>query len=225
MPIELLKKLPKKARKIYETVYTKAKSDGKSASEAAMIAIGAVKRNYKQTKTKKWITKSTALKTTILKSGFFNKTLKFRIPLTNTKIDSEGQRVSPKLINKIYNSKLIKTIGDVEHEGIAKKENKLDLRKQLTDLTGTNGLYLLEDISKSDDGELEALVVMNKSHPLYETMINKHKHGEYLYASAEWNNAKLSDDESVITDADSLGWTITNSPIGDLDKVRQVIAC
>ena len=225
MPIELLKKLPKKARKIYEAVYTQAKSEGKSASEAAMIAIGAVKKSYKQTKAKKWVTKSTALKMTILKSGLFNKTLKFRIPLTNTKIDKEGQRVSNQLINKVYDSKLIKTIGDVEHERIAKKEHKLNLRKQLTDLTGTSGLYLLEDIAKSDEGELEALVVMNKAHPLYETMLNKHKHGEYLYASAEWENAKLNDDESIITDADSLGWTITNSPIGDLDKVRQVIAC
>ena len=225
MPIELLKKLPKKARKIYEAVYAKAKSEGKSASEAAMIAIGAVKRNYKQTKEKKWITKSTALKMTIVKSGLFNKTLKFRIPLTNTKVDREGQRVSKELIDKVYNSKLIKTIGDVEHEIIAKKENKMDLRKQLTDLTGTSGLYLLEDISESEDGELEALIAMNKAHPLYNTMLDKHKHGEYLYASAEWENAKLSDDGYTIIDADSLGWTITNSPIGDLDKVRQVIAC
>ena len=225
MPVELLKKLPSKARKIYESAYSKAKSEGKKASEAAMIALGAVKRDYKETKEKKWITKSTALKTTILKSGLFNKTLKFRIPLTNTKIDREGQKVSSKLIDKMYTNNLIKNIGDVEHERIAIKERKMDLRKQLTDLNGTSGLYILENISKSEDNELEALVAMNKSHPLYETMLNKHKQGEYLYASAEWENAKLNEDESEIIDADSLGWTITNNPIGDLDKVRQVIAC
>jgi len=221
----LINKLPVKAKKIYELVYKKARLQGKSQKEAAILAIGVIKKTYKQTKTKQWITKSTALKSTILKSGLFNKSVKFRIPLTNTKIDSEGQKVSKELIQKVYNNNLIKTIGDVEHESVARKEGKMRFREQLTDLEGTKGLYILEDIvmSDDDDAELDALVVMNRTHPLYTYMLKEHKHGKYLYASAEWENGVLNDDETEIIDADSLGWTITNSPNGDVDKLSRVI--
>jgi len=219
--MSLLNKLPANAKKLYESVYSKAKSEGKSSSDASSIALKAVKDKYKT----RVITKSTALKITILKSGFFNKTIKFRIPLTDTKVDSEGQRVSSDLINKLYTNKLIKQIGDIEHETIAKRDGKTELRNQLTKLTNTRGLYLLEDITKTDDDELEALVVMNKTHPLYETMLKEHKSGNYLYASAEFNDAKLSNDESEIIDASSLGWTITNSPINHNMKVRSAMAC
>ncbi len=226
MPMSLIKKLPTKARKVYELVYKKARLQGKSQKDAAILAIGVVKKSYKQTKTKKWITKSTALKSTILKSGLFNRTLKFRIPLTNTKIDSDGQRVSKELIHKVYNNNLIKTIGDVEHETVAKLEGKTNLRSQLTDLEGTNGLYILEDvILKEDDDytELDAIVIMNKMHPLYPYMLNQNKQGNYLHASAEWKGGKTNEDETEIIDADELGWTITNSPVGDVDKVSEVI--
>lgn len=224
MPIELIKKLPDKAKKIYEAVYKEARKKGKSPKDAAILAIGVVKKSYKQTKTKQWVTKSTALKSTLLKSGLFNKSIKFRIPLTNTHTDSEGQRVTKDLINKVYKNNLIKTVGDVEHEKIAKREGKSELRKRLTDLEGTDGLYLLEDIKKSEDDELEALVVMNKSHPLYDEMLKRHRRGEYLYASAEWENAVLNEDETEIIDANSLGWTITNSPINYETKIKQVFA-
>jgi len=221
MPMNLINKLPDKAKKIYEQVYSKAKSEGKTSEEASRIALSAVKEKYKT----KLVTKSSALKITILKSGFFNKTIKFRIPLTNTKLDNEGQKVSKSLINKLYTNKLVKQIGDVEHETIAKRDGMLDLRQRLTNLNNTKGLYLLEDITKTDDDELEALVIMNKTHPLYETMLKEHKNGNYLYASAEFNDAKLNEDESEIIDASSLGWTITNSPVNYGTKVKEAIAC
>lgn len=222
MPMKLLNKLPSKAKKIYEVVYKKAIKDGKSPKDAAILAIGVVKKSYKQ-KDKKWVTKSTALKSTILKSGLFNKSVKFRIPITNTQLDRDNEKVSLELIKRMHTQNLIKTIGDVEHERIAKLDNKLTERAMLTDISGSEGLYILESVDLSESGELEALILMNKNHPLYSKMLKEHKAGKYLYASAEWENAKYNGNE--IVDASSLGWTISNSPINYETKIKQVMAC
>jgi cation transport regulator ChaB len=222
MPVELLKSLPEKARKLYETVYKNAINDGKSPREAAVMAIEIVKKSYKQTKTKEWVAKSNALKLVIVKSGLFNNTIKFKIPLTNTKRDSEGERVTQEVIDKIVKNKLYNVTGDLEHERIAKQKGLMGLRARLTPYVNTETLFLLEDIDNKD-GELEATVVLNKLHPLAKQVLEDQKKGKYLFASSEFFGAKYNDNDDMI-DVDSFGWTISNDPINAGTLMKEVIA-
>ncbi len=222
MPQALLNKLPEGARKIYEAVYKTAINQGKSEKDASIIAIEAVKRKYKQTKEKKWVTKSTALKITVLKSGLFNNIIKFRVPLTNTNWDREGERVTQEVIDDLLSRKAYNITGDLEHERVARLEGKTELRKRLTEYENTDKLYLLESLEESD-GEVIATIVMNKSHPLYSTMLKEHKQGKYLYASSEFENAIYNANNEIIK-ADRLGWSITNDPVNSDTMIREVLA-
>lgn len=223
MPQVLLDKLPKEARAIYEAVYKKAKEMGKSDKDAAILAITAVKRKYKQTKEKKWVTKSYALKLNIVKSGLFNSTIKFKVPINLSKYDDEGERVLKSTMQDLIERNAINTVGDLDHERIAKLDNKVELRKRLNPYVGTEGLYLLEKLDEDEDGELNATIAMNKSHPLYKQVLNEHKQGKYLYLSPEWEGARYNADNEIIY-ADKFGFSITSNPIQSANMINEVIA-
>lgn len=211
MPIEMLNKLPAEAKKIWETTFKAAKAKV-SVEQAARVAMSAVKKSFKQSKGK-WVTKSMALKITLVKSGILFPQYKFLMELTNDKKDSEGQRVRPELLYKLYKNNLIDKVGDVDHEKVAKEygEDYILARAKLTQDIGTEGLYFLDDV-KYIDNKIKAVVTMNKKHPLFNKYLALHKKGEYLYASAEFENAKFNSDGEII-DADKMGWTITNNPL------------
>lgn len=209
MPLDLVKKLPVDARKIYEATYKSARESGKSEMVASKIAITAVKQKFTKKKGT-WVTKSMALKFKILKSGFFNRDPVFEIPLLTTDIDSEGQMVAPELLDKIVNEHKLLQIGDIEHERIAKLDGKMLSRRFLTKYKNTEGLYYLKDYKK-EGNKLVAKIGMNKSHPLYDSLLAEHKQGNYLAASAEFEDAFIKD--GVIHDANVVGWSITNMPV------------
>jgi cation transport regulator ChaB len=223
MPQALLDKLPKEAKAIYEAVYKKAKEMGKSDKDAAILAITAVKRKYKQTKEKKWVTKSYALKLNIVKSGLFNSTIKFNVPIKISKYDAEGERILKSTMQDLINRNAINTIGDLDHERIAKLDNKIELRKKLNPYVGTEGLYLLEKLDEDEDGDYIATIAMNKSHPLYKQVLNEHKQGKYLYLSPEWEGARYNADNEIIY-ADKFGFSITSNPIQSANMINEVIA-
>jgi cation transport regulator ChaB len=209
MPLDLLKKLPVEAKEIYESTYKSARGAGKSEMVSSKIAITAVKKKFTKKKGV-WVTKSMALKFKILKSGFFNRDPVFEIPLVTTDVDSEGQMVAPEFLDKIVNEHKLLQIGDIEHERIAKLDGKMLSRRFLTKYKNTEGLYYLKEYKK-DGNKLVAKIGMNKSHPLYSDLLSEHKKGNYLAASAEFEDAFIKD--GVIHDANVVGWSITNMPI------------
>ena len=206
MPMDLLKKLPEKARKIYEAVYNSARKAGRTPEVAAKMAIAVVKEKYKK-KENQWIAKSIITKLDLVKSGWLLPEYKLKMEITNDLIDKDGEQVSLDLIKKLAENNKVRVIGDVDHELWAKAHNKeLERETYLNKDKGTQGLYIL-DSYKFEENKLTGIISLNKAHPYYKKYLDLNKEGKYLFASAEFYNATIED--GVITEADELGFTIT----------------
>ena len=222
MPIEQLKKLPAKARELWESTFQANKKEY-GAEKAAQIAWAAVKNKYKKV-SGRWLVKNMLLKLKLIKSGLFFPSYKFHVELSNDQWDDDGQRVDPALLEKLVVEDKVERIGDVDHENIAREENRMEERRQyLCTEEGTDGLYYLEKVHYQD-GKVIGLIGMNKKHKHYNTFLEKHKKGKYLSASAEFDNYKLGEDGKTIVQADKLGWTITDHPINQSAGVKNIYA-
>jgi len=213
MPIELIKKLPEKARRMYEETYSAAKKEGKSSEVAAKIAISVVKKKYKKEENK-WVAKSIITKLDLVKSGWLLPEYKLKMEITNDLKDNDGQSISLDLIKSLAEQNKIDVIGDVDHELWAIDNNKILEREQyLNKDRGTDGLYIL-DSYKVEDNKFVGIISLNKAHPLYKKYLELNKNGKYLSASAEFKGAKINEKQEIYY-ADSLGFSITEYPTNE----------
>ena len=208
MPVAMLKKLPPAMARQWEKVYQIAKKKY-GEQRAAKIAWSSVKKSYKKQKGK-WVAKNAILSLTLMKSGWLFPDYKFEFEITNDIWDDDNNRADPGLLSRLANHGKISKVGDVDHEYMCKKLNKMDIRSSLTEDTGTEGLYYL-DSYKFENNKILGVIGMNKHHPLYNKYLNLHKKGKYLNVSAEFRNADIEED-GIISYADELGWSITNFP-------------
>lgn len=214
MPVEVLKKLPKKASNIWESVYRNARSKNMPIERAAQVAWGAVKRVYKKKKGV-WVRKHSKLKLHLIKHGWMFPSYKFELELSNNKWDTENERVSEELLQKLVEDGNISEVGDVDHERYYKTHNAMEEREMINPDKGTEGLYFLDGY-KYENGAVKAVVVMNKKHHLFEKYLNLHKQGKFLYASAEFPDATLVNGE--IVEADKMLWSITDCPAAAVSR-------
>jgi len=207
--MELLNKLPKEAKSIFESNYKSAKSRGLGPTAASKIAMGAVKRGFKKINSG-WAKKNTKARLTAVKSGWFSKDYFFNIEIANNLWDDEDQRASEYLLKRLSDEGKISAIGDVDHETYFKANGALDKRAVINTDTGTKGLYKMLNYNFKD-GKINATIQLNKDHKLFDKYLKLHKTGKYLYASPEFENCEISDDGTFV-DADRLNWTITDEP-------------
>ena len=144
----------------------------------------------------------------------------FEIELSNDKWDKENQRVDNALLERLISNGLVSSSGDVDHEKYYKSKGKSNIRNLINQDTNTEGLYQLNNV-KYENGKALAIVDLNNQHQLFDKYLAYHKAGKFLYASAEFPNAKIKD--GVIVDADSMGWTITDNPVNRSASIKQYL--
>ena len=219
MEDNLLSKLPNGAKKLWEAAYRSARSRGNNIETSSTIAIGAVKKVFKKQEGI-WVKKHLGVKLHLIKHGFLFPSYSFELELTNNLWDSENQRVSESLLEKLTSTDKVSQIGDVDHERYYQKFNKMDERNMINQDKGTEGLYML-DSYKYENGSVKAIVNMNKKHPLYNKYLSHHQKGEFLYASAEFPDATI--DNGIITDASEMLWSITDNPAGNVTQAKPIM--
>jgi cation transport regulator ChaB len=218
MLINLLKKLPEPARKIYDATYRNIRAKGGSVESATRIAISAVKNKYKKSDDK-WIVKNILTKLNLVKTGFLFPEYSMDIVISNTLEDKDGQRVSPELLKKLSDNDQIDNILDIDHERYCAEKDILQDRSKLTSDLETKGLYTLK-AHYIQNNELIGQINLNKNHRLYKKYLALNKKGEYLKASAEFQNAKVED--GIIIDAEKMRVSLTNYPSGNGTVAKKV---
>ncbi len=185
MDLSDISKLPLEAKKLFVSVYDKTKDKN--------LATSAIKKLYKLSDSH-WTTKKTVqIKTVVRKTGFFNPSYIIEVPISSTSIDSDGQKVSLDLLNKLHSTNKIDIDGDINHV-------KLD------GMTDYNGLFKL--IKHDMNGnELTGTLVLNKAHPLSNQFIKLGLLDKIVGVSAEFYGDLITDDNTII-DCDRLGWTV-----------------
>jgi len=157
MPIEILKKLPKKARQIWESAYAAAK-EKYGPERAAKIAWAAVKKKYKK-KDDKWVARSESF---IAKSekilcrselGDISNDYFVEGILATSQVQKDNVKLTNELFNEIVNdfnsNKLFSPKADIEHVGSLKEKGfKVDIPETDEDIVR----FVELDVRQLDDG-------------------------------------------------------------------------
>lgn len=163
MPIKSLKKLPAAARNMWEQVYKKLVSEGKSDSMAARIAWGVVKKHFKAPVTAKSATFSQSY--SLGQNNYIDVLLGFKT------VDAHGEMLS----DSFWANKPMHPIsGDMEHINFQKAEGKLIDYPEEWD-----GWVPMADNYYHKDGQLWAKVELPEKHPFTPTFLKNWESGKY----------------------------------------------
>ena len=166
MPLSALKKLPKRAQKMWEAVYKEMRSKGKSEASAAKIAWGVVKKSYKPKKRDG--KKSIAVEQpTNLSSG----EAYIDVVLGYPTIDAHGEYLGPSFWS--LPSGVLK--GDMEHY-YSDKASGVYIDDENEDFKGW--VPVADSFWKEGD-KLMARVKLPDSHSFTPTFLEKWRSGEY----------------------------------------------
>lgn len=210
----MINKLPSEARKLWDEVYKKSISNGKSETEASNFAWTVIKKVY--SKSKEWQKNDIKVSKTITKSN--SDTTYYMdgiLSLPGEDSSSQYNNVSTNLLNKFINPGFLENYGTIEHQEF-EKDLKIPFNRDI--LKGKEP-YLL-DSSKVIDKELHIRFKINKEYPEYDNLINYIKQGNLLSLSAEFKDAITYG--NTILDASKLGWTVTNNPAQKKARIYKI---
>lgn len=169
MPVAALKKLPKRAQKMWEAVYKDMVKKGKSEATAAKITWEVVKKQYKpKNRDGK---KSIAVSQPSIESGEKNGVTYIDVVLGYPTIDAHGEYLASEFWSTPISGVLK---GDMEHYYADKAEGLY-----IDDSEDYEGWVPVAQRFWKDGDKLMARVELPENHPFTPTFLERWKSGEY----------------------------------------------
>lgn len=169
MVLKSIKKLPKRAQKMWSSVYKEMTQKGKSEILAAKIAWSIVKKNY--VPKKRDGKKSIAVSQPLLDSGTNDGTTYVDVVLGYPTIDAHGEYLAPEFWSTPISGVLK---GDMEHYYADKAEGLY-----IDDSEDYEGWVPIAQRFWKDGEKLMARVELPENHAFTPTFLEKWKSGEY----------------------------------------------